>query len=146
MDICAICKGQRCSTFCFLKVSFYFFSLLLLLFYTEAFHLFFFILGEQMLYFIWWVGCIKSFTFAIVYMALLFDTRFFTLTSMRARLCGGFHIYVPHFFTDTCIFFVQSRSFVWEVLSTHTHIYIYSTEGTLEGAMVFMHSSCVGTI
>lgn len=102
-----------------------------------------------MLYFILWlVGCIKSFTFAVVYMALPFATSFFTLTSMRAGLCGGFHIYVPHFFTDTCMFFVQSRFLVWEALPTHTHIYIhiYSTKGTLEGAMVFMHSSCVSTI
>lgn len=79
-----------------------------------------------MLYFILWlVGCIKSFTFAVVYMALPFATSFFTLTSMRAGLRGGFHIYVPHFFTDTCMFFVQSRFLVWEALPTHTHIYIY---------------------
>lgn len=145
MDICAICKGQRCSTFCFLKVSFYFFSLFLL-FYTEAFH-FFFLSGESKCYisYGWWVA-LRVLLLPLFIWHCLLPLDFFTLTSMRARLRGGFHIYVPHFFTDTCMFFVQSRSFVWEVLSTHTHTYIYSTEGTLEGAMVFMHSSCVGTI
>lgn len=74
--------------------------------------------------------------------ALPFATRFFALPSVRAGLRGGFHILCATLYSQTYAYFiVQSYiffPFVRGVLSKH--IYIHSTRGMIEGAMIFMHS------
>lgn len=139
-------KGQRCSTFfCFLHVPFLLFHSLSLILHSGHF---LFEYGESKFYkcyisYYGWLGCIKSFYLCCcLYGHCLSPLVFLLCPLWEQGYVAASIFYVPHFIHRhvhillySLIFFFP---FVRGVLSKH--IYIHSTRGMIEGAMIFMHS------